>query len=129
MSKEKNQERIRKSLYGEQIKGAGMRLYELREKRGLSQRHFVEQLSSERKEGAFANISKTHYARLENGDCIMNIDILIALCKFYGVTADYILYGEKNTDNDIATFFSRDTAISTCESLEFLAKKIRSHFD
>lgn len=36
-------------------------------------------------------ISQNYYSRIENGSRTLTIEMLILLCKFYGVSSDYIL--------------------------------------
>lgn len=64
------------------------KLRELREDRDLSQAQV----------GKLLNKSQQGYAHLENGKARFTIDDLIMLCKFYGVSSDYILGLPKNLD-------------------------------
>lgn len=57
------------------------KLRELREDRDLSQAQV----------GELLNKSQQGYAHLENGKARFTIDDLIKLCKFYGISSDYIL--------------------------------------
>ncbi len=41
--------------------------------------------------GKIINKSQQGYAHLENGNARFSIDDLIKLCKFYNVSADYVL--------------------------------------
>ena len=57
------------------------RLRALREDRDLKQKEI----------GAILNKSQQGYAHLENGVSRFSIEDIIALCKYYNVSADYIL--------------------------------------
>ena len=57
------------------------RLRELREERGLSQNQLAKQ----------TGFSSTSVSRWENGEADIASDYLIILCKFFGVSADYLL--------------------------------------
>ena len=57
------------------------RIRDLREDRDLTQREIAEILGT----------SQTMYARYERGANELPIHHLITLCRFYGVSADYIL--------------------------------------
>ena len=62
------------------------RIRALREDRDLSQKTIA----------AFLGVAQTTYSQYELGKRPLPIDFLIALCKFYKVSADYIL-GLKNS--------------------------------
>ena len=64
------------------------RIRDLREDHDKTQQEIADMLGT----------SQTMYARYERGANEMPIRHLIALCKYYGVSADYIL-GLKNTKN------------------------------
>ena len=57
------------------------RLREVREDRDLSQAEV----------GRIINKSQQGYSHIENGRAELKIDDLIALCKFYGLSADYLI--------------------------------------
>ena len=57
------------------------RLRNLREDRDLSQAEL----------GALLNKSQQGYSHIENGRAELKIEDLIVLCKFYGVSADYLV--------------------------------------
>lgn len=40
---------------------------------------------------SYLNISQVNYSRYENNERSIPIEIIIKLCKFYNVSADYIL--------------------------------------
>ena len=64
------------------------RLLLAREKRGLSQKDLSEMIG----------LKQQQYARYEKGINIMPVTYLIKLCKFYDISADYIL-GLSNISN------------------------------
>lgn len=129
MSKSSNEEIVKHSPYTENMLNTGLRLYTLRTEAGLTQQQLVDTLTSERKNGAYVKISKTQYIRLEGGKTFMNTETLMALCKLYGVSADYILFGEKNSEHIISNYLSKSNAISFCNLLEYIIKKIKESFD
>lgn len=57
------------------------RLRAIREDRDLSQAEI----------GKVINKSQQGYSHIENGRAELKIEDLIALCKFYGLTADYLI--------------------------------------
>ncbi len=57
------------------------RIRDLREDKDLSQAQLAQIL----------NTHTTQYRRWESGESEIPVHILIALCKFYGVSADYVL--------------------------------------
>ena len=62
----------------------GERLQQLRKEKGISQEILAEQL----------HVTRQAVSKWETGQSYPDLDNLGALCKLYGVTADYILYGE-----------------------------------
>ncbi len=62
----------------------GERLQQLRKEKGISQEKLAEQL----------HVTRQAISKWETGQSYPDLDNLGALCKLYGVTADYILYGE-----------------------------------
>lgn len=62
------------------------RLSEIRKKAGLSQKKVADIL----------NIPQQQYSRYENGNNEIPVRYIIALCKFYGISADWLL-GLKDT--------------------------------
>lgn len=129
MSKQSNQEKIKRSLYANQITETGKYLYSLRTNKRLSLDELVNQLASERITGARVEISKTQYMRYESGECFMNSETLIALCKFYGVSADYILFGLSTSKNSITNFLNKSNATQICDLLEYITRSIRYELD
>lgn len=63
------------------LKKIGMRLKELRVKHNLTQREVAEIL----------HIKSSTYSKYENGKLVLSFNKLVALAKFYNVSADYIL--------------------------------------
>ena len=57
------------------------RLRNLREDRDLSQAEI----------GALLNKSQQGYSHIENGRAELKIEDLVLLCRFYGVSADYVI--------------------------------------
>ena len=64
-----------------------MRLKELREENGVTQKNVAEYL----------HVRQNTYSQYENGQRQLPIEVLIALAKFYSVSTDYIL-GLTETD-------------------------------
>lgn len=62
----------------------GERLQQLRKEKGISQEKLAEQL----------HVTRQAVSKWETGQSYPDLDNLGALCKLYGVTADYILRGE-----------------------------------
>lgn len=63
------------------IKVLGDRLKEVRVERGLTQRQVAEALG----------VAQNSIAGYETGARVPSIDVLIKFCKFYQVSADYLL--------------------------------------
>ena len=61
-------------------KDSGMRIANLRKKKGLTQEQLAEKL----------NISTSNLGKLERGLQGMSIDLLIEIGMFFGVSTDYI---------------------------------------
>ena len=59
----------------------GKRLQELRTAKGLSQADLAKQL----------NISQRAVSHYENEEHDLNTDLIIAICKFFDISADYLL--------------------------------------
>ena len=62
------------------------RLLEIRKQRGLSQRQIAELL----------DMQQQQYCRYENGQNEIPVRHVITLCRFYGISADWLL-GLKDT--------------------------------
>ncbi|MEZ3434275.1 MAG: helix-turn-helix domain-containing protein [Lachnospiraceae bacterium] len=69
-------------IYNERIKG-------LREDKDKTQQELAEYL----------HVAQNTYSQYENGKREIPIEILIALCKFYNVSSDYILGISSQKDN------------------------------
>lgn len=63
------------------MKTVGERLKELRLNGGFTQQDIADELQ----------IDRSNYSKYELGKLEISIEMLIALAKFYGVTADYII--------------------------------------
>lgn len=72
-----------KRKWGEDME-IGERLQQLRKEKGISQEKLAEQL----------HVTRQAVSKWETGQSYPDLDNLGALCKLYGVTADYILHGE-----------------------------------
>ncbi|MSS11278.1 helix-turn-helix transcriptional regulator [Clostridium sp. WB02_MRS01] len=127
MRKENIQKRLKNNIYSIQVKETGRRLLELRKQAKLSQSELVNQLTSERKDGAYTTFSKTQYTRLENGEYFMSSETLMALSKYYGVSSDYILFGKKDEDANIGQLFNKNNASIICELLEGIIRIIKKN--
>lgn len=68
-------------------KDSGMRIANLRRKKGLTQEQLAEKL----------NISTSNLGKLERGLQGMSIDLLIEIGIFFGVSTDYILLDVKSS--------------------------------
>lgn len=64
------------------------RIRELREDKELTQSKLAEVL----------NVTQANYSYIENGVAFLKADDVVKLCKFYGVSADYILGLPKDLD-------------------------------
>jgi transcriptional regulator with XRE-family HTH domain len=128
MRKNNTQKRLENNTYANQVKETGTRLFNLRRQAKLSRSELVDQLSSERKDGAYITISKTQYTRLENGEHFMTSETLMAISKYYGVSSDYILFGNKNERDNMEKLFNKNNASLTCELLEDIIRRIKKEF-
>lgn len=64
-----------------------------REKRGLTQETFAKELG----------IQKTRVCMWETNGAVPRQDVLLKLCKFFGVGTDYLLGNDEITDNPAKT--------------------------
>jgi transcriptional regulator with XRE-family HTH domain len=128
MKKNDIQKRLKNSIYENEVKETGLRLSGLREQAKLSQSGLANQLSSEWKDGSYVPITKSQYARLENGQYFMTSEVLMALSKYYGVSSDYILFGDKGEKNNMGKLVNKNNASLTCELLEDIIRKIKKEF-
>ena len=72
-------------------KEIGQRIRSLRKETGLSQEKLADKL----------NINTDHLGRLETGNRGMSIDLLAEISKYFTVSTDYILFGEKQNTDEI----------------------------
>ena len=72
-------------------KEVGQRIRSLRKETGLSQEKLADKL----------NINTDHLGRLEIGKRGMSIDLLAEISKYFAVSTDYILFGEKQNTDEI----------------------------
>lgn len=68
-----------------------LRIRECREEAGYSREKFAELLG----------VSVPYLSELERGKTGCSIKTLMAICKILGVSADYLLFGEPRTDDEI----------------------------
>ena len=122
MVKIKYKDRINVSIYRNQSSKTAERLFALRQKANLSVRQLVAQLTSGRKGDICVTLSESQYKRIENADGFMNSEILMALCQFYGVTADYILFGE--TDSNAEFVLNSSEAQTVCSFMKWQIEHI-----
>ena len=59
----------------------GQRLFLIRESKGISRKELAD----------FLHVTKTQISDIENGKSGTNLDRFYQLCKFYQVSADYLL--------------------------------------
>lgn len=121
MSKTRHSNKAANSIYNKQATEIGTRIARLRNE---SQRDFVIRLQSGERDGATVDISKSHYHRFESGTHFMTIDVLIALCNYYHVSADFILFG-KETSNSIVPHLSQIEAQTICDILNHIIGDIQ----
>ena len=74
----------------------GDSLYKLRRERHLSQEEMASAL----------NMKLTTYRSIETGRTKGRIDTLINISKYFGVSLDYLVYGDKNRQNEILDLLS-----------------------
>ena len=77
-------------------KEIGQRIRSLRKETGLSQEKLADKL----------NINTDHLGRLETGNRGMSIDLLAEISKYFTVSTDYILFGEKQNTDEIKEIIS-----------------------
>ena len=77
-------------------KEIGQRIRYLRKETGLSQEELADKL----------NINTDHLGRLETGKRGMSIDLLAEISKYFAVSTDYILFGEKQNTYEIKEIIS-----------------------
>lgn len=72
-------------------KEIGQRIRSLRKETRISQEELANRL----------NINTDHLGRLETGNRGMSIDLLAEISKYFTVSTDYILFGEKQNTDEI----------------------------
>ena len=72
-------------------KEIGQRIRILRKEKGLSQLELSNKL----------NINMDHLSRIENGNKGMSLDLLTEFSKYFSVSTDYILFGNKQNAEEI----------------------------
>ena len=122
MAKSNYKNRMAESIYKNRAYEIGNTLAHLRQEKNLSIRQIVAQLTSGRKNDISVTLSESQYKRIENAECFMSAEILMACCQFYGVTADYILFG--NTDSTEYTLSQSDAQI-ICSYLKWQIESIK----
>lgn len=122
MGKIKYTDRVNDSAYKKQISKTADHLRFLRQKANLSVHDLVAQLTSERKDGIYVTLSESQYKRIENSETFMNSEILMALCQYYGVTADFILFGK--TDSNAEFALSLSEAQTVCSFMKWQIEHI-----
>ena len=89
----------------------GLRIRKLRQLKGITQEKLAEELS----------ITLSHMGKLENGDRKPSIDITIQVAKYFGVTLDYLVFGNKHKEET-----TEEMALRLAAELEaFAARKMR----
>lgn len=77
-------------------KEIGQRIRSLRKENRLSQEELANKL----------NINTDHLGRLETGNRGMSIDLLAEISKYFTVSTDYILFGQKQNTDEIKEIIS-----------------------
>lgn len=77
-------------------KEIGQRIRVLRKEKRLSQEELANKL----------NVNTDHLGRLETGNRGMSIDLLAEISKYFTVSTDYILFGEKQNTDEIKEIIS-----------------------
>ena len=72
-------------------KEIGQRIRMLRKEKRLSQLELANRL----------NINMDHLSRIENGNKGMSLDLLTEFSKYFSVSTDYILFGNKQNAEEI----------------------------
>jgi transcriptional regulator with XRE-family HTH domain len=86
----------------------------LRESHGLNQADFSEKVG----------VTQSNISRIENGTQKPSADTLVALSHFFGVTTDWILFGDSSQDNKDADFLD----VITDVELQKIFIKIREQW-
>lgn len=77
-------------------KEIGQRIRSLRKENRLSQEELANKL----------NVNTDHLGRLETGNRGMSIDLLAEISKYFAVSTDYILFGERQNTDEIKEIIS-----------------------
>lgn len=77
-------------------KEIGQRIRILRKEKRLSQLELSNKL----------NINMDHLSRIENGNKGMSLDLLTEFSKYFSVSTDYILFGNKQNKEEIRELIS-----------------------
>lgn len=77
-------------------KEIGQRIRSLRKETRLSQEELANKL----------NVNTDHIGRLETGKRGMSIDLLAEISKYFAVSTDYILFGQKQNTDEIKEIIS-----------------------
>lgn len=77
-------------------KEIGQRIRSLRKENRLSQEELANKL----------NVNTDHVGRVETGNRGMSIDLLAEISKYFTVSTDYILFGEKQNTDEIKEIIS-----------------------
>ena len=77
-------------------KEIGQRIRILRKEKRLSQLELSNKL----------NINMDHLSRIENGNKGMSLDLLTEFSKYFSVSTDYILFGNKQNNEEIRELIS-----------------------
>ena len=94
------------------IDGWNVRLREARQKKGIPLKE-AQKMSK-------LDVSQQSLIKYEKGEVFPRIDLLEKMCKLYGTTVDYVLYGE----NKLTPFEDRASSLVTFFMLLY-GKKIR----
>ena len=89
------------------------RLREVREKLGLSGTKVAEKL----------DVSSQYYYDLETGRRRMNVDILLKLADFFGVSTDYLLGRTDNQKDDLVQDLPKTAQKEIEDFIEFVRRK------
>lgn len=73
------------------LKSMGIRIRELRRKRGWTQDELAARL----------NISDRHMRNIESGKCGVSIDLLVEIADIFGISTDYIVLGKTHANNQL----------------------------
>lgn len=87
-------------------KEIGQRIRSLRKEKRLSQEELANKL----------NVNTDHLGRLETGNRGMSIDLLAEISKYFVVSTDYILFGQKQNSDEIKEVIS--SMISRLKEIE-----------